>query len=141
MTMTSSFICMAACPLRGPRLPSPGRGRAGMKSRDRLSIASLLVVPLGLALPGCEPASDAVGAAAPPAVTVSQPVEREVTDYREYTGRTAAVGTVEVRARVSGYLVAVDFQEGAVVEKGDLLFRIDPRPFQAELDEAKGQAS
>jgi RND family efflux transporter MFP subunit len=72
---------------------------------------------------------------------VSQPLEREVTDYYEYTARTAAVDAVEVRARVSGYLVKVNFREGSVVKKGDLLFQIDPRPFQAALDEAKGQVA
>ncbi|MBI3795977.1 MAG: efflux RND transporter periplasmic adaptor subunit [Deltaproteobacteria bacterium] len=72
---------------------------------------------------------------------VSPPVEREITDYYEYTGRTAAVEAVEVRARVSGYLVKVNFREGAVVNKGDLLFQIDPWPFQAVLDEAKGQVA
>jgi RND family efflux transporter MFP subunit len=72
---------------------------------------------------------------------VSPPVEREITDYYEYTGRTAAKDTVEVRARVSGYLVNVNFREGAVVKKGDLLFQIDPRPFQAVLVEAKGQVA
>jgi multidrug efflux pump subunit AcrA (membrane-fusion protein) len=106
-----------------------------------LGSVSALIVPLGLALCGCErepPVSAAV-----PAITVavSQPIEREVIDYGEYTGRTAAVKAVEVRARVSGYLVKVDFQEGAVVEKGDLLFQIDPRPFQAVLDAAKGQVA
>jgi RND family efflux transporter MFP subunit len=106
-----------------------------------LGSVSALIVPLGLALCGCErepPVSAAV-----PAITVavSQPIEREVTDYGEYTGRTAAVKAVEIRARVSGYLVKVDFQEGAVVERGDLLFQIDPRPFQAVLDEAKGQVA
>src|SRR5215813_1411493 len=74
-----------------------------------------------------------------PVVMVSLPVEREVTDYYEYTGRTAAVDAVEVRARASGYLDKVNFREGAVVNKGDLLFQIDPRPFQAVLDQAKGQ--
>jgi RND family efflux transporter MFP subunit len=72
---------------------------------------------------------------------VSQPEEREITDYNEYTGRTAAVEAVEIRARVSGYLVKVNFQEGSVVKKGDLLFQIDPRSFQAVLEEAKGQVA
>jgi RND family efflux transporter MFP subunit len=68
-------------------------------------------------------------------------VEREITDYYEYTGRTAAVEAVEIRARVSGYLVKVNFREGSVVKKGDLLFQIDPRPFQAMLDETQGQVA
>jgi RND family efflux transporter MFP subunit len=61
-------------------------------------------------------------------------VQKSVLSYDEFTGRTEAVGLVEVRARVSGYLNKVAFDEGSEVKKGDLLFEIDPRPFQAELD-------
>jgi RND family efflux transporter MFP subunit len=73
----------------------------------------------------------------PPKVTVSQPVVREVTEWDEYTGRIEAVESVEVRARVSGYLQSVHFTDGAIVKKGTLLFVIDPRPYQAELNRAK----
>ena len=72
-----------------------------------------------------------------PQVTVSQPVAREVVEMDEHTGRLEAVESVEVRARVSGYLQAVHFTDGSIVEKGALLFVIDPRPYQAELDRAK----
>ncbi len=75
----------------------------------------------------------------PPEVTVSQVVTRDVTDYAEFTGRTEAVETVDVRARVSGYLTKVAFTDGQEVQKGDLLFQIDPRPFQATLENAEGQ--
>src|SRR6516162_6371393 len=74
----------------------------------------------------------------PPSVSVSHPVEREVTDYADFTSRTAAVDSVELRARVSGYLDRVNFKEGAVVKKGDLLFEIDPRTYQAILNQAQG---
>jgi RND family efflux transporter MFP subunit len=73
----------------------------------------------------------------PPKVTVSQPVVREVVEWDEYTGRLEAVESVEVRARVNGYLQSVHFTDGAVVKKGALLFVIDPRPYQAELNRAK----
>jgi RND family efflux transporter MFP subunit len=73
----------------------------------------------------------------PPKVTVSQPVAREVTEWDEYTGRLEAVESVEVRARVNGYLQSVHFTEGAIVKKGALLFVIDPRPYQAELSRAQ----
>ena len=112
-----------------------------MKAHGHFLILSVLVVTLCLALGGCKREPPALAATPPPVVMVSQPVEREITDYYEYTGRTAAVDAVEVRARVSGYLVKVNFREGAVVKKGDLLFHIDPRPFQAVLDEAKGQVA
>lgn len=73
----------------------------------------------------------------PPQVTVSQPVTRVVTEWDGYTGRLEAVEAVEVRARVSGYLQSVHFTDGAVVKKGALLFVIDPRPYQAELNRAQ----
>src|SRR5262249_22515238 len=72
----------------------------------------------------------------PPAVPVSRPLSREVTDYVDFTGRTDAIQAVDVRARVTGYLVQMPFKEGAEVKKGDLLFEIDPRPYQAQLDQA-----
>ncbi len=112
-----------------------------MKTHRRSLILSLLVATLCLVLGGCKHEPPAIAATPPPVVMVSLPVEREVRDYYEYTGRTAAVESVEVRARVSGYLVKVNFQEGSVVKKGDLLFQIDPRPFQAVLDQAKGQVA
>ncbi len=112
-----------------------------MKAHSHFLILSVLVVTLCLALGGCKHEPPALAATPPPVVMVSQPVEREVSDYYEYTGRTAAVDAVDVRARVSGYLVKVNFREGAVVKKGDLLFLIDPRPFQAVLDQAKGQVA
>ena len=76
--------------------------------------------------------------AEPPTIPVSQPVEREVTDYVDFTGRTDAVQSVDIRPRVTGYLVKMPFKEGAEVKAGDLLFEIDPRPYQAQLDQAAG---
>ncbi len=74
--------------------------------------------------------------APPPKVTVSLPVEREVTDYADFTGRTDSKNAVEIRPRVTGYLTKMPFIEGAEVKKDDLLFEIDPRPYQAQLDRA-----
>jgi RND family efflux transporter MFP subunit len=73
-----------------------------------------------------------------PLVTVALPIEREVVDHEEFTGRTDAVSRVDIRARVSGYLVKVNFKDGDIVKLGELLYEIDPRPFQADLDLAKG---
>jgi RND family efflux transporter MFP subunit len=75
----------------------------------------------------------------PPKVTVSQPTSREVVEWEEYTGRLEAVESVEVRARVNGYLQSIHFKNGATVKQGDLLFVIDPRPYQAELERAKAE--
>jgi len=75
----------------------------------------------------------------PPEVTVAKPLVRKITDWDEYTGRVAAVESVEIRARVSGYLQASHFHDGGLVKRGDLLFEIDPRPYQAALDEARAE--
>jgi RND family efflux transporter MFP subunit len=72
----------------------------------------------------------------PPEVTVSYPLERDVTDYSDFTGRTAAVETVRVRARVWGYLQKINFRDGAEVTKDDVLFEIDARAYQADFDRA-----
>lgn len=77
----------------------------------------------------------------PPAVTVAKPVQQTVTDFDEYVGRFVAVSNVEVRARVSGYLDKVLFQDGQIVKEGDPLFRIDPRPFQNTLAQAQANLS
>jgi RND family efflux transporter MFP subunit len=77
----------------------------------------------------------------PPKVTVSQPISREVVEWEEYTGRLEAVESVEVRARVNGYLQSIHFKNGATVKQGDLLFVIDPRPYQAELERAKAEVA
>jgi membrane fusion protein, multidrug efflux system len=71
------------------------------------------------------------------AVQVSQPVLRQVGDYLDFAGRTQAVNSVEIRARVSGFLVKTAFKEGAEVRKGDLLYEIDPRPYQVNLENAE----
>jgi RND family efflux transporter MFP subunit len=86
-------------------------------------------------LAGCEP-STALAPSEPPVVTVSQPLEKEITDYDQYTGRLDAAETVEVRARVRGELTGIFFKDGAIVKQGQLLFEIDPRTYKAALDGA-----
>jgi len=73
----------------------------------------------------------------PPEVTVATPVEREVTSWSEFTGHTAAVESVDVRARIAGYLQQIAFTPGTNVNQGDLLFVIEPDPYRARLDAAK----
>jgi RND family efflux transporter MFP subunit len=75
----------------------------------------------------------------PPAVTVSKPAAREVIDWDEYTGRFEAVGAVDVRARVAGYLEHVHFKDGQVVARGDLLYTVDRRPFEAAVGQARAE--
>src|SRR5271157_5131237 len=92
-------------------------------------------------LPGC--ARRPLQVAPPEAVTipVSKPVVREVTDFVDFTGRTDAIQSVDIRPRTTGYLVKMPFEEGAEVKAGDLLFVIDTRPYQAQLDQAIGQVN
>jgi membrane fusion protein, multidrug efflux system len=101
----------------------------------------VFLVGLALSLAGCDkPASQA---AVPPApsVTVAQPVKRTVTDWDEFTGRFEAVEEVQVRPRVGGFVNSVEFQDGTIVHAGDLLYVIDPRPFEAVALQADGQLS
>ncbi|MDB5362000.1 MAG: efflux transporter periplasmic adaptor subunit [Rhodospirillales bacterium] len=85
------------------------------------------------------PAAAQAASPAPPPVTVSAPVQKAVTEWDEYTGQFAAVDYVEIRARVSGYLTEIHFTDGQLVNKGDLLFIIDPRPYEIELQQAQAQ--
>ena len=76
---------------------------------------------------------------AAPTVTVSAPLQKEIVEWDEFTGQFAAIDFVEIRARVNGYLTEIHFQDGQVVHKGDLLFVIDPRPYEAALASAQAQ--
>jgi RND family efflux transporter MFP subunit len=103
----------------------------------RVSLAVLLVL-LAPALLGCgKNQQQGAPQQPPPAVTVAKPVKRTIVDQDEYVGRFVPVDAVEVRARVSGYLEKVHFDDGQVVKQGDLLFTIDKRPFQNTLDQAR----
>jgi multidrug efflux system membrane fusion protein len=73
----------------------------------------------------------------PPSVTVSKPLQKSITEWDEYTGRFTAIETVEIRARVSGFIESIHFRDGQIVKQGDLLFVIDPRPYRIAVDQAK----
>lgn len=105
-----------------------------MTIRFRLSALALMMAP---ALAACGESQRAQPAPPPPTVTVANPVQRNIVDYDEYVGRFVAVDSVEVRARVSGYLDGVHFNDGQIVKAGDLLFTIDKRPFQNSLAQAR----
>lgn len=79
------------------------------------------------------------GAAPPPTVTVAKPLARKIVEWDEYTGRFDAMESVDIRARVSGYLNEVHFKDGQIVKKGDPLYSIDPRPFERALEQAKAE--
>ena len=75
----------------------------------------------------------------PPVVVVSHPLKTRIVDWDDYVGRFEAINSVDIRPRVTGYLQSIAFKDGQIVKKGQLLFIIDPRPYQAALDQAKGQ--
>lgn len=92
---------------------------------------------LVLTMAGCHRTPSGDSTDNPPVVVVTSAVERDVTDFEDMTGRVAAIASVDVRARVNGYLVATPFTEGAEVKTNHVLFEIDPRPYQAQLDNAQ----
>jgi RND family efflux transporter MFP subunit len=110
-----------------------------LKTQGRpVALCASAIVMLGLA--GCEQSGSQTAKPAappPPQVTVARPVAKTVAEQDEYVGRFVAVDAVEVRARVSGYLDAIHFQDGQIIKQGDLLFTIDRRPFQTALDQAR----
>lgn len=107
----------------------------------RMASAVTAVIVLGILLAGCgndAQSNKAASAPPPPKVTVAKPVAKLVAEQDEHVGRFVAVDSVEVRARVSGYLEAIHFTDGAIVKKGDPLFTIDQRPFRAAVEQAQG---
>jgi multidrug efflux system membrane fusion protein len=115
------------------------------KSKNH-SIAPRLALVIGLTIltglnAGCSSSAKTNASPAPPEVNVAEVVCKQIGDSDEFTGRLEAVHTVEVRPRVSGYLQSVHFKEGEIVSQGALLFQIDPRPLQAEVDRLKGELS
>lgn len=121
------------------------RGYIPMNSIQKLvflpTIAALrrafIALSLATFVVGCGDSAQKQAAPPAPAVTVAKPVKRTVSDFDEYVGRFVAVNSVEVRARVSGYLDAIAFKDGQTVKQGDLLFTIDKRPFQNAADQAR----
>lgn len=105
----------------------------------RAALATLALVLLA----GCDQAEDGSAKAdappPPPEVTVAKPLVQKLTEWDEFTGRFEPVQLVEIRARVSGYVQEIGFEDGQIVEAGQPLFVIDPRPYQAAVDRAKAQ--
>jgi RND family efflux transporter MFP subunit len=101
--------------------------------------ASVVAVAIAVSavLSGCRSEAGQEAAIVLPEVSVAAALERQVVESDEFTGRLEAVESVEVRPRVNGYIDSVNFSEGSVVRKGDLLFVIDPRPYRAELSKAE----
>lgn len=102
-----------------------------------VALAALLTIA-GLSLSGCGKKQPAA-VLPPPKVTVARPLVEKLADWDDYIGQFQAVQTVEIRPRVSGYLTQIHFTDGQTVKQGELLFTIDPRPFKAKLEQARGQ--
>ena len=101
-------------------------------------LALAVAVTLSVAIAGCgSQASTGAGMPPPPEVSVANVLSKQVRQWDDFTGRVAAVESVELRPRVSGYVQRVAYEEGQEVNKGDLLFVIDPRPYRATLDRAQ----
>jgi RND family efflux transporter MFP subunit len=112
-----------------------------MKSQTRFAIAGASAALLISALftSGCEKAAATRAEPPPPKVSVAHPQMKSMVDYDSYNGWIDAAQTVEVRARVRGHIQKVHFTDGQFVKQGDLLFELDPRPFQADVDREKDQ--
>src|ERR1700756_147853 len=110
-----------------------------MKTGRDICTGRLTIVGLSLWLAGCNKQQPVAQGPPAPEVTVSKPEQKEVVNWNEFTGRTAAVKLVNVTPRVSGYIVDIPFKEGDIVHKGDVLFQIDPRPYQDAYEQALGQ--
>ena len=113
-----------------------------MQATPGLTLAALTLAA-SFALSACGESKSQAAAAAPPPppVSVAAAIERKVIESEEFSGRLEAVEQVDIRARVTGYIQSVSFRNGADVRKGDVLFVIDPRPFQAELARAEATAA
>ena len=108
-----------------------------MIARSVSALSKLFALLFALAVAACGDSGNKQAAPPPPTVTVANPVKRTVSDFDEYVGRFVAIDSVEIRARVSGYLEKVHFTDGQLVKEGDVLFTIDRRPFQNAVDQAR----
>ncbi len=123
-------------------MPTPSTPRTRRHVSTPLTrLALMAALCVGLAACDASQAQDKKGPAGAvqqaPTVTVAKPEVRDISDFKEFTGRFEAKESVEIRARVGGYLTKTSFQEGAIVKKGDLLFVIDQRPYEAALKKAE----
>ncbi len=124
-------------------MKSPKAQPFNLADKVRPVMAALAVAGLAAAtLAGCDTANGKAQEAPPagPPISAATVVEKSVTETQEFSGRLEAIERVEIRSRVSGFITAVNFKPGSEVKKGDVLFQIDPRPYQAELSRAEAAA-
>lgn len=123
---------------RLPAFPQAIRSGAWPAQARRAALPALLLAAMtALAATGCSSDASPVAGPPPPEVSVAGVLSRTVGQWDDFTGRVAAVESVELRPRISGYVQRVAYAEGQEVRKGDLLFVVDPRPYQAALDRAQ----
>ncbi|MBA3677929.1 MAG: efflux RND transporter periplasmic adaptor subunit [Sphingosinicella sp.] len=142
--MYHSFPKGEADPVRGEQLQpaTPADHLRRLPRRVQLGLAGLAVAVVGIGGATLLGGGDAQAGPPPmPTVVVSQPLQRSIVEWDEYTGRFEASQAVEIRPRVSGQLVGIHFRDGDFVSKGQLLFTVDPRPFVAQLNEARARAA
>ena len=141
----SSSLSIPERAWRVMRFLAPRRSRWTTKEQDHwggrppIWPAWLILLAMCLYLAACNNQPPAAHGFPPAEVTVSKPEKKEVVNWNEFTGRTAAVNLVTITPRVSGYIVNIPFKEGDIVHKGELLFQIDPRPYQDVYEQAVGQ--
>ncbi len=141
--ITLAAICAAADPPKETQTKAAATNGSGSNqshsttaSNDGAPKTSTETEPKTISVPG---AIDPAASGDLPVVPVSRVVERDVTDFEDFIGNIVAPESVKIIPRVTGYLVSTAFKEGAIVKKGDKLFEIDPRPFQAEVDRAEAE--
>ena len=112
-----------------------------MTAMARVSARAALALPLVWAASGCGPAENTYVEPPPPTVTVAHPLRQTVTTYLEETGETESVERAEVRARVRGFIESIEFEPGQAVEKGAVLYRIQPDEYQAAVESAEAEVA
>src|SRR6266705_5528071 len=116
--------------------------RRNSKSGILIWTTGLLATGIILALSGCSGTSSADSAQVPPPdVEVARVQQKDVPIHREWIGTLDGMVNAAIKAQVTGYLLTQNYSEGSFVKKGQLLFEIDPRPFQAAIDQANGQVA
>ena len=107
------------------------------RHRDAGRLATAAAIAIAMAAAGCSDKKPPPPP--PPMVVVSKPLQTKIVDWDDYVGRFEAINSVDLRPRVTGYLQSIEFRDGQIVHKGQVLFIIDPRPYQAALNQARGQ--
>jgi RND family efflux transporter MFP subunit len=153
VSMRAAMLKLILVPLRLGRLAENGRpgfrDRLGFGNRVGLNVTNRFFLPAALGMvtlaalliTGCGKAENKYIPPPPPEVTVSQPVKMAVTEYLEFTGNTQSIEQVALVGRVEGFLTSIKFKDGDIVKKGDLLFTIEPPPYEAKVKQAEANVA